>query len=139
MQLGKDGKMSWSFKTYIKNASERIKKLFEMCLKLYESPMILCIVCVVFSSNPLLMEQEESYSCCFCVPSWSFSSHFCGSFVPSIVLSFYFLYCSCFFFSFRIAFNSSCLHCVLLSSVSRAATAVVPCLPLPPHPHCHEK
>ncbi len=33
MELGKDGKMSWSAKTYIKNVTDRIEKLFETCLK----------------------------------------------------------------------------------------------------------
>ncbi len=40
MELEKDGKVSWSAKTYVKNASERIEKLFEMCLKSYDSPTI---------------------------------------------------------------------------------------------------
>ncbi len=32
--------MSWSARTYIKNVFERLEKLFEMCLKSYESPMV---------------------------------------------------------------------------------------------------
>jgi len=40
MEFSKDGKMSWSAKTYIKNISERIEKLFEICLKSWDSPMV---------------------------------------------------------------------------------------------------
>ncbi len=39
MELGKDEKMSWSAKTYIKKVTERIENLIEKCLKYWESLM----------------------------------------------------------------------------------------------------
>ncbi len=40
MELRKNGKMSWSSKTYIKNVSGRIEKLFEKWIKCWYSPMV---------------------------------------------------------------------------------------------------
>ncbi len=40
MELNKDGEFPWSAKTYIKNVSEMIDKLFETCLRSWDSPMI---------------------------------------------------------------------------------------------------
>ncbi len=39
MELRKNGKMSWSAKTYIKNVMKRVKTLMEKFLKSWESTM----------------------------------------------------------------------------------------------------
>ncbi len=39
MELAKNGKMSWSAKTYIQNFTERIEKLMKKFLKTWKSPM----------------------------------------------------------------------------------------------------
>ncbi len=57
MELGKDGKISWSAKTYIKNISERTEKLFETCLKSWDSPII-ADYHPELDTNPLLEGSE---------------------------------------------------------------------------------
>ncbi len=39
MELGKDGEMSWSAKSYINNVSDKIDELFETCHKSWDSSM----------------------------------------------------------------------------------------------------